>query len=213
MKIQEVEELVGISKKNIRFYEKEGLLTPKRNLENGYRYYSQEDVLELKKIKLLRRLAIPIEEIRKIQTLNLTLEDALGRHFVTIEREKSNLENILLFCDKMIEENVHYPLLNADQYLEKMEESERKGMRFMNILEKDKNKKKIAPIIATIVVTLFMVWTIGILIWAQMVEPIPLIFIGFFILIPVVMIIGIFVVLRQRMKEIEGGEEDAASKY
>ena len=53
--------------------------TPKRNGENGYRDYSEEDVAELKKIKLLRKLSLPIEEIRKIQSGALVLEDALMR--------------------------------------------------------------------------------------------------------------------------------------
>ena len=39
MKIQQVEELVGISKKNIRFYEEQGLLSPGR-AEHGYREYA-----------------------------------------------------------------------------------------------------------------------------------------------------------------------------
>ena len=36
MKINDVEQILGITKANIRFYEKEGLLNPSRN-ENGYR--------------------------------------------------------------------------------------------------------------------------------------------------------------------------------
>ena len=55
MKIQQVEELVGISKKNIRFYEEQGLLRPGR-AENGYRAYGQGDVRRLREIKLLRKL-------------------------------------------------------------------------------------------------------------------------------------------------------------
>lgn len=47
MKINEVERLVGITKKNIRFYEEQGLLNPDRNRENGYRDYSEEDVQTL----------------------------------------------------------------------------------------------------------------------------------------------------------------------
>ena len=35
LKINEVEALVGITKKNIRFYEEQGLLSPRRNSENG----------------------------------------------------------------------------------------------------------------------------------------------------------------------------------
>ena len=56
MKINEVEQLVGITKKNIRFYEEQGLLNPDRNRENGYRDYSDEDVRTLEQIKLLRKL-------------------------------------------------------------------------------------------------------------------------------------------------------------
>ena len=44
MKINEVEALVGITKKNIRFYEAQGLLSPKRNAENSYRDYSEQEV-------------------------------------------------------------------------------------------------------------------------------------------------------------------------
>ena len=40
MKINQVEELVGITKKNIRFYEEQGLINPERNRDNGYREYS-----------------------------------------------------------------------------------------------------------------------------------------------------------------------------
>ena len=51
MRIKEIEELSGIERSNIRFYEREGLLSPKR-LENGYRDYSDEDLEILLKIKL-----------------------------------------------------------------------------------------------------------------------------------------------------------------
>ena len=61
MKINEVEQAIGITKKNIRFYEQEGLLTPSRNLSNGYRDYSEEDLETLRQIKLLRKLDIPLQ--------------------------------------------------------------------------------------------------------------------------------------------------------
>ena len=44
MKINEVEAAVGVTKKNIRFYEEEGLISPSREPGNGYRSYSQADV-------------------------------------------------------------------------------------------------------------------------------------------------------------------------
>ena len=65
MKIKQVEELVGITRKNIRFYEDQGLLNVER-AENGYREYHQEDVKRLQKIKLLRKVDISIEEMKQL---------------------------------------------------------------------------------------------------------------------------------------------------
>ena len=59
MKINEVEALVNITKKNIRFYEEMGLINPARNEQNRYREYTDEDVEMLRKVKLLRQLSIP----------------------------------------------------------------------------------------------------------------------------------------------------------
>ena len=60
MKINQVEELVGITKKNIRFYEEQGLINPERNRDNGYREYSLKDVELLNKIKLNCTLKLAI---------------------------------------------------------------------------------------------------------------------------------------------------------
>ena len=68
MKINEVEALLGITKKNIRFYEEQGLLKPGRNSQNGYREYGEPEVELLRQIKLLRKLGVPLEEIRQMQT-------------------------------------------------------------------------------------------------------------------------------------------------
>ena len=92
MRINKVEELVGITKKNIRFYEEKGLLTPARNAENGYREYSEEDIVVLQKIKLFRQLSIPIEEILKLQQGYLTLEDCMRRHIIALDREEENVK-------------------------------------------------------------------------------------------------------------------------
>ena len=55
MTVKELEQALGMSRANIRFYEKEGLLSPLR-LENGYRDYTPDDLETLRKIKLLRQL-------------------------------------------------------------------------------------------------------------------------------------------------------------
>lgn len=67
MKIQELENELNISRANIRFYEKEGLLNPKRK-ENGYRNYSDDDIAILKKIIIYRKLGISVADIKKFLT-------------------------------------------------------------------------------------------------------------------------------------------------
>ena len=90
MKIQQVEELVGISKKNIRFYEEQGLLRPGR-AENGYREYGQGDVLRLKQIKLLRKLAVSIEDIRAVLQGESALDTCLDRQLREFDRQREIL--------------------------------------------------------------------------------------------------------------------------
>ena len=66
MKIKDMERQVGVTKANIRFYEKEGLLSPARG-ENNYREYTEEDREVLEKIKYLRMLGVTVSDIRQFQ--------------------------------------------------------------------------------------------------------------------------------------------------
>ena len=59
MNIKQVEKLTGISSQNIRFYEKSGLIHPKRNEESGYREYNEEDIRLLKLVKMFRMQYVP----------------------------------------------------------------------------------------------------------------------------------------------------------
>lgn len=62
MKIGEVAEQTGLSISNIRFYEKKGLIEPKRNEQSKYRDYAEEDVKRLKQIILYRKMDMPLEK-------------------------------------------------------------------------------------------------------------------------------------------------------
>ncbi|WP_234122424.1 MerR family transcriptional regulator [Clostridium hydrogenum] len=133
MRIKEVEKILGISAKNIRFYEKEGLLFPKRNLENGYREYSVIDVKTLKKIKLLRKLGISIENIRLLQTGKITLSDISTKQICNFDKQLSNLNEIKDLCNEIKNLNISLEEIDTDLWLCKMDDLENKGTRFMNI--------------------------------------------------------------------------------
>ena len=66
MNIKQASEQSGVSAPNIRFYEKEGLLTPARRQGNGYRDYTAGDIRALKLIRMLRMLDVPLPAIRAV---------------------------------------------------------------------------------------------------------------------------------------------------
>ena len=67
MQIKEVELLTGMTRANIRFYEKQGLLNRTNRNEYNYRDYTEEDVRQLQRIKLLRRLEVSMEDIKEMK--------------------------------------------------------------------------------------------------------------------------------------------------
>lgn len=119
MKIKEIEERSGMARANIRFYESEGLIHPKRE-KNGYREYSEEDLEVLKKIKLLRMLQMSLEEIKELHTGEERLLDALERHIQILEERKNEIEQSQITCKVMREDKVTYETLNAQYYLDNM---------------------------------------------------------------------------------------------
>lgn len=213
MKINEVEQAVGITKKNIRFYEQQGLLNPSRNASNGYRDYTGEDVNVLRQIKLLRKLGIPIEDIKKLQNNYLTLGDCLRRHLISLERESKNLESIQKFCHRLIAEDVSFETLNVEQLLIDMNNMEEEGTRFMNIQKKDKKLLRRNALLSAGTTILVMLIPMALIIWASAVDEVPLPIIAIMIAAPLVLIGGTLLALKERLTEIEGGELDEASKY
>ena len=207
MKINEVEERVGITKRNIRFYEKEGLLTPQRNSDNGYRDYGEEEVEVLRKIKLLRKLDVPLEEIRRLQH---------RRHVIQLRREEHNLATMGALCQRLADAQAQLATLDAEAWLAEMEQMEQEGTRFMNIRKNDTRIRYVGPVAAALVFILLMAGVMALIVWGFTISPEeapPLWLIVILAAIPMVFIIGVLLALFQRIQQIKGGEEDAASQY
>ena len=213
MKIKYVEELVGITKKNIRFYEEQGLLAPDR-AENGYREYGQADVDRLMQIKLLRKLGVPIEEIKRIFQGSIHLGDCLDRHLDELERQKENLAKMQAISEQIIASHVTLQNLDTENYLNQVESMEKEGTSFMDVEKTDRRRKKLmGAIIPGIVMILILAASIAAIAWMNTIEKIPVIVNIILLGLPAIVIICIVAAIIGRMKEIKGGEEDEASKY
>jgi len=65
MLIKAASKVTDLTKKAIEYYTEQELISP-AILENGYRDFNEKDVERLKKISVLRKLGISVEEIKKV---------------------------------------------------------------------------------------------------------------------------------------------------
>ncbi len=217
MKINEVEAAVGITKKNIRFYEEEGLITPGREPGNGYRSYSQADVERLQRIKLLRKLDVPLADIREMLAGQKTLADGMAQQLERLSTRRKDLDEAIGFCELLHGEPGTLEELDVQQTLARLTAREEQGVTFVNIERTDRKAERIrgACIGAALFVAL-MAFVIAILVWAfytdpQDAPPLPLLIVLFGI--PAGCIVGTLKVLIDRIEEIGKGEEDAYRNY
>ena len=216
MKINEVEAQVGITKKNIRFYEEQGLLSPRRNSENGYRDYGEAEVAILRQIKLMRKLGVPLEEIRRMQAGG-TVADGMRRHLVTLERERKSLEQSIQLCGRLKDREERLDALDAAALLEEMERLEQTGTTFRDKQKQDAKPVRYAgAVVMALLTTALMAALIVLMVWGFTSDPAdapPLALLVVLVAIPGVIILGVLLALFQRIKEIRKGEEDDAKNY
>lgn len=103
MNIREAEKLSGVSSRNIRFYEQKGLLKPARNAENDYREYFEEEIRQLKLIRTLRMVDMPLEQIREVLDGKLSLSEAAAAQRDQLIARTRQLETAIALCTELSE--------------------------------------------------------------------------------------------------------------
>lgn len=212
MLINDVENIVGLSKKSIRYYEENGLIHPKRNNDNGYRIYEKEDIEQLKTIKLLRELGVSIKELKELQNNEYSLRNCMEDRIRKIEHEEENYRKVKMLCQSIYDSNDTITTIDINQYFQQMNVLNKEGFSMKRI--EDEHKKQIhTSIVSAIGFCLLMLIPLGGIIYAEIVEPMPIIIWIMIALLFVIPIVTMPFVLRQRIDEIRKGEIDEASKY
>ena len=98
MNIKAAEELSGVSRQNIRFYEREGLLNPDRNPENDYREYRQEHIEILKMIRVMRMLDMPLDQIKLVLEGSISPAKAAKEQRQRLKAQQEQLIAAIRFC-------------------------------------------------------------------------------------------------------------------
>ena len=172
MKINEVEAAVGVTKKNIRFYEEEGLISPRREPGNGYRSYSEADVERLRRIKLLRKLDVPLAEIRQMLEGECTLAEGMSRQLERLNTRRTDLDEAVNFCTLLQREPVSLNELDVEQTLARLTAKEEQGVTFVDIEQVDRKAERIrGALVGAGLFTAIMLLSIGIMAWAFCIDP------------------------------------------
>ena len=93
MKTHEVAKLTGTTIRTLQYYDKIGLLSPKKDEQNGYREYDHSDLLILQQILFFRELDFSLSDIKEILTNpNYNQQDALQhqKQLLILKRDRFN---------------------------------------------------------------------------------------------------------------------------
>ena len=138
MKIKELEELLGIPRATIRFYEKQGLITPGRNRENEYREYSDEDIAKLKKkILILRKLGFSVSAIEDLFDETADLESLLVQQIDELEKKRKDIDGAIYICKEMKNSSISIETLDEEYYWDEISKKEGAGYSFFDSLSAD----------------------------------------------------------------------------
>jgi len=83
----------GLSRATILYYEREGLLKPARRAANGYRWYGDGEIEQLRQIVDYRSYGVPVSDIRELlaQRSGQAHEQILRKRFTRLETEIQDL--------------------------------------------------------------------------------------------------------------------------
>lgn len=94
--IKQLSDLAGVSRRTLHYYDAIGLLQPTRIAENGYRWYSEQDLLRLQQILLYREAGLPLLQIKKIlDERSFDAIIALQQHEKALVKQKEHLDGLI----------------------------------------------------------------------------------------------------------------------
>ena len=90
-----VSHILNVSKDTLRYYDKLGIVSPKKDTTNNYRYYTLQDLLSLSYAFMLRDLDVSLEEIRSFIKVG-----SLDDFSQLLDRQEQVLEEKMLLLQR-----------------------------------------------------------------------------------------------------------------
>ncbi|MBY7734957.1 MerR family transcriptional regulator [Francisella philomiragia] len=99
---KEISRLTNVSVKTLHHYDSLGLLVPVRNL-NGYRIYTEKDLLKLQNIIVVKSFGFNLKQIKQILDKKLDIKESFILQLNTLKKQKDQLEKLIIILSKFIE--------------------------------------------------------------------------------------------------------------
>lgn len=102
--VKTLSQLAGVTVRALHFYEKKGLLKPAYYGANGYRYYEQEELLQLQQILFFKALGLSIMQIQEVMgRSSFDCLSALISHRRALCEQKERTEQLIQTVDRTIQ--------------------------------------------------------------------------------------------------------------
>lgn len=110
MRIGELAKFAQVETSAIRYWESRGLLTSERDPENGYRYYSKNNIRKATIIPFLRKTVYQVEEIRRIlegvdsddfKRLKKHYEEVVEKNDMYLAKQINGIKEFKIYCDML----------------------------------------------------------------------------------------------------------------
>lgn len=109
-------DLTGLSIRTLRYYDQIGLFSPSLYTEAGHRRYTSEDMQLLLQIIVLKRMHLPLEEIKEIiQTDNENLCDTLEQQISRVKSEIAVQQTLLYQLERTKQEAAQTELVSFQE--------------------------------------------------------------------------------------------------
>lgn len=86
--------LANVTERTIRYYDKIGLLKPSFVMENGYRKYTQSDLLKLQKILSLKHMGFSLDEIYPMVSKEQNIKESFSMQIDLLDSQIKHLQVI-----------------------------------------------------------------------------------------------------------------------
>ena len=114
-KIGEISKITNLTIDTLRYYEKEGLITPARD-QNNIRMYSDSDIRWIQFIKKLKQTGMPLKNIKEYSNFRDQGDSTINERLSLLYEQKQRLEQ----NSKQLEEHILFLNNKIDIYKAKI---------------------------------------------------------------------------------------------